>query len=138
MQTKQHLATRAARIAKAGTLARAQRTNAKQQAYVAATATHNQQAYLLAVQQLAAQYGLPAPATLAVRAVSTKQSNPASSVQGACALVRTWCAANPTATVAAAKQHFSGTNYINPSTVATQHGITRKLAKQASITPTLQ
>lgn len=87
----------------------------------------NQAAYLHAVQQLAAQYGIAAP-TQALRSINTKQQHAPSTVQGACKTVRAWCATNPTATVAQAKAHFAGT--INPATVQTQHGIARKQAQQ--------
>ena len=85
----------------------------------------NKQAYMLAVQQLATQYGLPAP-TQALRSVSTVQKHAASTVKGACGIVRAYVTANPTATVLQVKQHFSAT--INPATVATQYNIARKQA----------
>lgn len=88
----------------------------------------NQAAYMLAVQQLAAQYGMPAP-TQAQRAVNSVQRHAPSNIPGACKTVRTWVAANPLATVQEAKEFFA--NKINPATVATQFGIARKQAAAA-------
>lgn len=94
--------------------------NARKQAAQAS----KQQAYMLAVQQLATQYGVPVPNTLSVRAVAGAQKHAPSTVQGACSVVRAWVAANPTATRAQALQHFAGT--INPATVSTQFAAARK------------
>lgn len=93
-------------------------------ARVQAATIANQQAYMLAVQQLATQYGVPVPNTLSVRAVAGAQKHAPSTVQGACGIVRAWVAANPTATRAQALQHFAGS--INPATVSTQYAAARK------------
>lgn len=91
--------------------------------HTARITARNKQAYMLAVQQLATQYGLPAP-TQALRSVSSVQKHAASTVKGACGIVRAYVTANPLATVQQVKQHFSAT--INPATVATQFNIARK------------
>lgn len=94
-----------------------------------ATATHAQNAILAQVQALYAQAGLPVPNTLSVRAVPGLQNNPASAVQGACALVRAYVHANPHATRKMVMQHFTGTNYVNPATVSTQYQRAKNGAK---------
>lgn len=122
-------ATRAARLSACAT---ANATYAKQARSAARTARKQavqatkQQAYMLAVQQLAAQYGVPVPTTLSVRAqgINRAQVHAPSTIQGACGVVRAWVAANPLATRAMCLQHFNGT--INPATVSTQYAIARK------------
>lgn len=124
--------TRAARIALAGKLARAKlhahNVAQSQQLTVAA----NKQAYLLAVQQLAAQYGLPAP-TQAQRPVRNTQQHSASTVPSACKAVHAICAANP----GAARKFVIDLcvkQGINPATAATQFGIYQKQQKAATQT----
>jgi len=118
MLTKQHALTRAKRVTAVSNAYRTRARSAKLAAHVAATQAHNQQAYMLAVQQLAAQYGVPAPTTLSVRSVAGTQKHAPSAQSGACAQVRALAAANNynrAATLAACKA--AG---INPATAATQ------------------
>lgn len=92
---------------------------------VAAAQHAKQQAYMLAVQQLAAQYGIdPAHNTLAVRTMRTAQQHAPSAQAGACKQVHTiaaQCNGNRAATLAACK--LAG---INPATAATQYAKYRK------------
>lgn len=88
--------------------------------------TAQQQAYMAVMQQVAAHMGVPVPNTLSVRSVPGVQKNAPSNAPGACARVRAWVHANPSASVAAAKQHFSGSNYVNPATVQTQYQLAKK------------
>lgn len=83
-----------------------------------------QQAYMLAVQQLSAQYGMPVPNTMSVRPVNTQQKHAPSAVQGACARVQSLCVQHNgvrSAVLAACKAEG-----INPATAATQYGKYRK------------
>lgn len=109
----------------AARIAQVQALRATKNATRAANA--NKAAYMFAVQQLAAQYGLPAP-TQAQRAVSTVQKHAASTQPGACKLVRAYVAANPTASVAQVKAHFAAT--INPATVQTQYYNAKRTSAQ--------
>jgi hypothetical protein len=122
--------TRTARVAAVATAYRARARNAKLAAHTAATVAANQSAYMLAAQQLAAQYGVAAPTTLSVRSVRSVQQHAPSAVQGACAAVRALAATHNyvrSATLAACKQ--AG---INPATAATQYAIAVKLHKAAA------
>ncbi len=116
---------RALRIARLQVALLQQRIAAKQVAHAVRTQAANQQAYLLAAQQLAAQYGInPAHNTLAVRSVHTKQQHAPSAVAGACAKVHAiaaQCNGVRSATLAACKA--AG---INPATAATQYAKYRK------------
>ena len=88
MQTKQTAtqATRAARIAAVQGALYNQFKQAKQAKYQTASLKARQAAYMLAVQQLAAEHGLPAPNTMSVRNGS-KQTYAPSNKPGACATV---------------------------------------------------
>lgn len=90
-----------------------------------ARANAHKGAYLLAVQQLAAQYGIAVPTTLSVRSTGNTQVHAPSAVQGACAIVRGLVAANPTFTrkqvLALAQQQG-----INPATAATQYALAKR------------
>jgi hypothetical protein len=115
---------RALRIARLQVALLQQRMVAKKQAFVARNLAAQQQSYMLAVQQLAAQYGLPVPNTLSVRAVNNVQKHAPSAVQGACAQVHAIAAQHNgvrSATLAACKA--AG---INPATAATQYAKYRK------------
>lgn len=115
---------RAARIARVQVALHARYRAAKLDKHNNANTHAKQQAYMLAVQQLAASMGVPVPNTLSVRNIATPQQHAPSNVQGACATVRAFVHANPTLTRKQVQQHFSGT--INPATVSTQY----QLAKQ--------
>lgn len=85
-----------------------------------------QQAYMLAVQQLAAQYNMPVPNTLSVRSVAHAQKHAPSAVQGACAAVHKIAtevsAANGGSTkVRAQVLAACKAQGINPATAATQY-----------------
>lgn len=89
-----------------------------------------QHSYMLAVQQLAAQYGLPVPNTMSVRAYNNPQKHAPSAVQGACARVHAIAEQNHgvrAATLAACKE--AG---INPATAATQFAKWQKNQKLAA------
>lgn len=119
MQTKQHAVTRAKRIAAVGNAYRMRARNAKLAAHAAATQAYNQKAFMLAVQQLAAQHGVPAPTTLSVRAPNTNAQKHAPSAQsGACAQVRA-LAVQHNYNRAATLQACAAAG-INPATAATQ------------------
>jgi hypothetical protein len=131
--------TRAQRLAAVGVALRARFVAAKQAAHVAATQQYNVAQYQqhiaalqLQAQQYAAQYGVAPVALAGVHTQSVRaahlgvQKHAPSANPGACKAVRAWVAANPTATAAQAKAHFSGNNYINPATVQTQYGVARK------------
>lgn len=101
---------------------------AKHAKHVQATNVANQQAYTLAVQQLAAQYGVTVPAnaqrTLLGSATNIAPKHAPSANQGSCALVHQLAAANGynrKATLAAAAA--AG---VNPATAATQYNVARK------------
>lgn len=93
---------------------------------------HNkQQAYMLAVQQLAVQYGVPVPNTLSVRAYNNPQKHAPSAVRGACAQVHAIAAQHNgvrSATLAACAA--AG---INPATAATQYAKYAKAARTAAV-----
>lgn len=104
--------------------------NAARTARLQAVAHSKQQAYMVAVQQLAAQYGVPVPNTLSVRAYNKPQQHAPSTQRGACAQVHAIAAANNgvrSATLAACKA--AG---INPATAATQYAKYAKAAKLAA------
>lgn len=89
-----------------------------------------QHAYMLGVQQLAAQYGMPVPNTMSVRAYNNPQKHAPSAVQGACSVVHTLAEQNQgvrSATLAACKA--AG---INPATAATQFAKWQKAQKAAA------
>lgn len=115
---------RAKRIAALQVACYAKRVASKQAKHAAATNAAKQAAYLVAVQQLAAQYGVPVP-TQAVRSVPTQQRFAPSSKPGACKQVHAICAANPTSTRAQvlALCYAAG---INPATASTQYALYRK------------
>lgn len=115
---------RAVRIARVQQALHAKRIAAKQQHHVAQTQHAQQQAYMLAVQQLAVQFGVPVPNTLSVRAYNNPQKHAPSAVQGACAQVHAiaaQCGGVRSTTLAMCKQ--AG---INPATAATQYAKYRK------------
>jgi hypothetical protein len=115
---------RAVRIARVQVALHRNRIARKQTQYVAATTASKQQAYMLAVQQLSAQFGLPVPNTLSVRAYNNPQKHAPSAVQGACAQVHAiaaQCGGVRATTLAACKA--AG---INPATAATQYAKYRK------------
>jgi len=90
---------RAKRIAAVQQALYAKRLAGKQQAFALATTKSNNARYLVAAQNLAAEYGLPAP-TLAVRNTNItggQQRFAPSAKSGACKQVHALCAANPTA-----------------------------------------
>ena len=84
-----------------------------------------QAAYMLAVQQLAAQYNMPVPNTLSVRAYNNAQKHAPSAVQGACGRVH--AIADEQADIAGnydvRKQVLQQCKAegINPATAATQY-----------------
>ena len=110
---------RAKRIAAVQVGLHARYRAAKQAKHNAVSVHAKQHAYMQAVQALAAQMGVPVPNTLSVRNIATPQQHAPSNVQGACAVVRAWVHANPTATRKQAIAHFNGT--VNPATVSTQY-----------------
>ena len=115
---------RAVRVARVQAALLRNRIVAKQQAFAAQQQAAKQSAYMLAVQQLAAQYGVPVPNTLSVRAHNNQQKHAPSAVQGACAQVHAiaaQCGGVRAATLAACKA--AG---INPATAATQYAKYRK------------
>lgn len=117
-------ALRAARIARLTTALLAQRTASKAVVYATAQQASNQAQYMHAVQQLAAQYGVPVPTTLSARSIATAQKHAPSAIQNPCAMVHTiaaQCNGVRSATLAACKA--AG---INPSTAATQYAAYRK------------
>jgi len=122
----EHYVRRANRVAAIGNTLRARRNAELKQQSQGATLHAKQAAYMAAVQALAAQHGLPVPNTMSVRAVAGEQKNAPSNNAGACKRVREFVHANPTMTRKEVKEHFSGSNYINPATVSTQF----QLAKQ--------
>lgn len=87
-----------------------------------------QQAYMLAVQQVAARYGMQVPNTLSVRATGARaQQHAPSSTGGACKQVHAIAAANNynrANTLAACKA--AG---INPATAATQYALAKRAAQ---------
>lgn len=122
------LSRNAQRIARIQQL-RADKNSARR---VAAT----QQAYMLAVQQLAAQYNMPVPNTMSVRPFNKPQQHAPSAVQGACAQVHAIAVANQgvrAATLAACKA--AG---INPATAATQFAKWQKAQKLAAKQPSVE
>lgn len=101
----------------------------------------NQQAYLLAVQQLAAQYGVTAPVqTVALNAransATVAPSTALVSVQGVqykpCAAVHALCATLPATATRAQMLQLCKDNGINAATASTQVGIYRKQQAQAA------
>lgn len=115
---------RAVRIARVQVALHAKRIAKKQAVHAAAASASKQQAYMLAVQQLAAQFGVPVPNTLSVRAYNNPQKHAPSAVQGACAQVHAiaaQCGGVRATTLAACKA--AG---INPATAATQYAKYRK------------
>lgn len=115
---------RAVRVARVQAALHRNRIAAKQVAHVAKVQAANNSAYLLAVQQLAAQYGVAAPNTLSVRSVHTPQQHAPSTQPGACARVHAiaaQCNGVRSTTLAMCKQ--AG---INPATAATQYAKYRK------------
>jgi transposase-like protein len=101
-----------------------------QQVRTAARNARKAAAYMLAVQQLAARYGVAAPNTMSVRAYNNPQKYAPSAQRGACAQVHAIAAANNgvrSATLAACAA--AG---INPATAATQFAKYSKQAKQAA------
>ena len=89
-----------------------------------------QSAYMLAVQQLAAQYGLPVPNTMSVRPFNKPQQHAPSAVQGACGRVHALAEQNNgvrSATLAACKAEG-----INPATAATQFAKWQKAQRLAA------
>jgi hypothetical protein len=109
---------RATRVALVQTTLRARRTAEKLAAHQHATVHAQQQAYMLAVQQLATAYGMPVPNTMSVRSVNNVQKHAPSAVQGACKRVHALADQYKTrgATLAACKAEG-----INPATAATQY-----------------
>mgnify|MGYP003407644418 CR=1 FL=1 len=90
-----------------------------------------QQAYMLAAQQLAAQYGMPVPNTMSVRAYNNVQKHAPSAVQGACARVHAIaeaCGGVRAATLAQCKAEG-----INPATAQTQFAKWLKANKAAAV-----
>lgn len=95
-----------------------------------------QAAYMLAVQQLAAQYNMPVPNTLSVRAYNNAQKHAPSAVQGACGRVHQ---------IASEQAAIAGNNNvrkqvlqqckaegINPATAATQYAKWHKAQQLAN------
>lgn len=120
----QPITLRAARVQAIKQALFARRVAAKQQQYHVSTVAAQQKAYMHAVQQLAAQYGLPVPNTLSVRSVPGAQKHAPSAQAGACAQVHAiaaQCNGVRSATLAACKA--AG---INPATAATQYAKYRK------------
>lgn len=115
-------ARNAARIAAAQEL-RATKNSARR---IAAT----QHAYMLAVQQLAAQHGMPVPNTMSVRPFNKPQQHAPSAVQGACALVHELAEQNQG--VRAATLAACVARGINPATAATQFAKWQKATKAAA------
>lgn len=128
-QVKVATALRAARIATAQALQAQMRNTLRTQRVqqLVATKLHaQQQAYLLAVQQLQLQHGITAPITLAVRAGGLRtQTHAQSAVQGACGIVRALVHNNPTQTRAWVLQQ-AALQGINPATASTQYQVARK------------
>ena len=115
---------RAIRVARIQVALHTKRITEKKQSYITKTLHAKQQAYMLQVQQLAAEYGLPLPNTLSVRNNSTAQKHAPSATAGACAQVHAIAAAHKgerKATLAACV--VAG---INPHTAATQYAKYRK------------
>lgn len=111
----------------AARIAQAQELRASKNAARRLAAT--QQSYMLAVQQLAAQFNMPVPNTMSVRAYNNPQKHAPSAVQGACAAVHALAEQNQgvrSATLAACKA--AG---INPATAATQFAKWQKANKAA-------
>lgn len=84
-----------------------------------------QAAYMLAVQQLAAQYNMPVPNTMSVRAYNSPQKHAPSAMQGACGVVhaiadRIAAEAGTLDVRRAVLQECKATG-INPATAATQY-----------------
>lgn len=129
-------ALRTARLTRVQQTLFVQHLAAKHAKYVQATTSANTQAYHLAVQQLAAQYGVTAPVH-ATRTINGSATNIApkhapSAQTGACATVRTLAVQhgfNRAATLAACAAVG-----INPATAATQYNIARKAHVAASAT----
>lgn len=122
-------ALRTARITRVQQALFVQHLAAKHAKYVQATTSANTQAYNLAVQQLAAQYGVTVPAaaqrTLLGSATNIAPKHAPSAQTGACATVRTLAVQhgfNRKATLQAAAAQG-----INPATAATQYNIARTL-----------
>jgi hypothetical protein len=96
--------------------------------HAARITARKQAAYMQAVQQLAAQYGVPVPNTMSVRAYNNAQKHAPSAVQGACARVHAIAAqynGDRAATLAACKAEG-----INPATAQTQYAKYKKLQQQ--------
>ena len=92
-------------------------------------AQRDQRGYMLAVQQLAAQYNMPVPNTMSVRPFNKPQQHAPSAVQGACAVVHALADQykERSATLAACKERG-----INPATAATQYAKWKKLQTLAA------
>lgn len=90
----------------------------------------DQRTYMLAVQQLAAEYNMPVPNTMSVRPFNKPQQHAPSAVQGACAVVHALADQyqDRATTLAACKEKG-----INPATAATQYAKWKKLQKAAAI-----
>ena len=116
---------RAQRVARVQVALHAARKAQRAQASANATQAAKAALVLQQVQAVYAAHGMVAP-TQSVRVLATPQQHAPSNKPGTCAAIRVWCVANPLATVAQAKAHFSGSNYANPATVQTQHGVARK------------
>ncbi len=117
--SKQQPSLRSVRIALVTSTLLQRRAAAKHAAHTSATLHANQHAYMLEVQQLAAQYGMPVPNTMSVRPFNKKQQHAPSAVAGACARVHALAVANQgvrSTTLAACKAEG-----INPATAATQY-----------------
>jgi hypothetical protein len=114
---------RTARIAAVQQALYAKRVAAKQVKFANATALHNKKAYVLAVQQLAAQYGVTHNAP-----VNRVQRVPTGT--GICAQVHALCVANQgVRKLVLAAAHAAG---INPATAATQYAVWCKANKVAA------
>lgn len=109
-------------------IARVQALRASKNA--ARRSAQQQASYMLAVQQLAAQYGLPVPNTMSVRPFNNPQKHAPSAVQGACSRVHAiaeQCGGVRSATLAQCKVEG-----INPATAATQFAKWQKAQKAAA------
>lgn len=115
-------ALRTQRIANLTTALLAKRATAKNTKYATTCANANKQAYMLAVQQLAAQYGVTVPAMHTARAAGTAKHAP-STVSGACAQVQAIAAQHTTRAATIAACIAAG---INPATASTQYAKYRK------------
>ena len=124
----------AARIASNNTIVRLQQRIAaalelRKQKHAARITARTNQAYMLAVQQLAAQYNMPVPNTMSVRPFNNAQKHAPSAVQGACAVVHEIAAAcNGVRSAVMAECKARG---INPATAATQFAKWQKKQKEA-------